>query len=163
LVTARIKAFLKIIRSREATSLFDSYGDASTYGAVYGAKKPADCFTDFSTHPFAEKSVAHTPAGAYQITRDTWARGWSENDLPKDFSPLTQDRYALWIMDVQWESVTDQSSKTALGYVRLGDLDNAVKLLRGQWSCLPGASQDRLYSMSNLRKDFDKFIKEYMS
>ncbi|WP_232454090.1 flagellar hook-length control protein FliK [Burkholderia ubonensis] len=161
-VTARVKAFLKVIRSKEASTLFEHYGDKATYGAVYGGLKLEDCIKDFSTHPFANKNVDHSPAGAYQITKGTWASGWKDNGMPRDFSPATQDRYALWIMEMQWEKSGDQSSQTALGYVRLGDLDNAVRLLRSQWAFLPGAGQSRGYTMDQLKADFNKFLKEYM-
>lgn len=160
-VTARVQAFLKVIRSREATTLFEHYGDKATYGAVYGAVKPEDGIKDFSTHPFANKDVDHSPAGAYQITKRTWASGWKDNGMPNDFSPATQDRYAVWIMEMQWEKSSDQSSQTALGYVRLGDLDNAVRLLKSQWASLPGTGQSRGYTMDQLKADFNKFLKEY--
>jgi muramidase (phage lysozyme) len=162
-VTARVKAFLKVIRSRECTTIFDAYGDKATYGAKYGAVRQSDCFSDFSTHPYANESVKNSPAGAYQITKGTWMRGWKANGLPRDFSPETQDRYALWIMETQAEKASDQSSMTALGYLRLGDLENTVRLLRSQWAFLPGASQPRGYSMEQLKADFNKFFKEYMA
>lgn len=160
-VTARVKAFLKVIRSRECSTLYDAYGDQATYRGKYGAVKLDECFSDFSTHPYVNQSAKHTTAGAYQIPLFVWTDGWKNNGLPKDFSPATQDRYAVWLMDTRWESMSDQSSQTALGYVRLGDLDSAVRLLKGTWTSLPGASQDRKYTMDQLRADFNKFLKEY--
>lgn len=160
-VTARIKAFLKVIRSRECSTLYDHFGDKYTYGAKYGALKPSDCITDFSKHPGSVDG--HSPAGAYELTEPTWNNGWQEHGMPKDFSPATQDRYAVWRMDMRWENMNDQSSKTALGYVRLGDVDNAVKLLRPEWAALPGTSQSRGYTMEQLHADYNTFLKEFQS
>jgi muramidase (phage lysozyme) len=160
-VTARVKAFLKVIRSRECSTLYERFGDKYTYGAKYGALTPGDCIKDFSKHPGSVGG--HSPAGAYELTEPTWTSGWHDNGMPKDFSPPTQDRYAVWRMDMRWENMNDQSTKTALGYVRLGDLDNAVRLLRPEWAALPGTSQSRGYTMEQLRADYNTFLKEFQS
>jgi hypothetical protein len=37
----------------------------------------------------------------------------------------------------------------------------AVELLRNEWACMPGTSQDQGYAMAQLKADFDKYVKEY--
>ncbi|WP_198386997.1 lysozyme inhibitor LprI family protein [Burkholderia ubonensis] len=48
-----------------------------------------------------------------------------------------------------------------LGYVRMGEIEKAVALLRNEWACMPGTSQDQGYTMAQLKADFDKYVKEF--
>lgn len=157
---ARTKAFLKIIRSREAKTFFQLGGDAATYraaGHVYDLSKGNK---DLSTFPAGAKYQ-----GAYQISRENWTDGQrpEQGALPNDFSPQTQDRYAVYLMERRPGrfGADKQACPTALGYVRCGDLDNAVRILRPEWACLPGQSQDQGYTMAELKSDFEKYVKEY--
>jgi hypothetical protein len=45
--------------------------------------------------------------------------------------------------------------------VRTGEVEKAVELLRNEWACMPGTSQDQGYTMAQLEADFDKYVKEY--
>lgn len=158
---ARMRAFLKIIRSREAKTFFTKFGDEKTYFASQGVASLDKGISSFSTFPSGA-----THQGAYQIARSMWQVGQDidQGNLPNDFKPETQDRYAIWIMEGMPNRAARGSNEpvpTALGYVRLGDLDNAVRLLRSQWLCLPGTSQDQGYTMDQLKSDFDKYVKEF--
>ncbi|WP_080422261.1 hypothetical protein [Burkholderia ubonensis] len=50
---------------------------------------------------------------------------------------------------------------TKLGYVRTGEIEKAAALLRNEWACMPGTSQDQGYTMAQLKADFDKYVKEF--
>jgi muramidase (phage lysozyme) len=54
--------------------------------------------------------------------------------LPSDFTPQTQDRYAVWLMEGEPGRFGPKPeclpAPSALGYIRQGDIDQAVSLLR---------------------------------
>lgn len=157
---ARMRAFLKILRSREAKTFF-LLGDDKTYHASQGVYTLQGGIKDFSTYP---PGASHQ--GAYQMTKSVWTAGQllEQGALPNDFSPRTQDRFAIFLMEGRpgrLDPKTGEPRLSALGYVRLGDIDNAVAQLRAEWACLPGTSQDQGYTMAQLKADFDKYVKEY--
>jgi len=166
LALARMKAFLKIIRSREAKAFF-AFGDEKTYFATQGVYKIQNGIKDFSTYP-PNPQKAEDHQGAYQIARSSWNRGHALNTgaLPSDFSPQTQDRYAVWLMEGEPGRYGPKPEyppvPSALGYIRQGDIDQAVSLLRKrQWPSLPGGGQDQGYTMADMKADFNKYLKEY--
>lgn len=69
-----------------------------------------------------------TAAGRYQIIVGTWQEAKRAASLP-DFSPDSQDRAALWLID----------RAGALQAVRAGMLADAVNKCRRTWASLPGA------------------------
>ncbi|KWA73113.1 flagellar hook-length control protein FliK [Burkholderia ubonensis] len=166
LALVRMKAFLKIIRSREAKAFF-SLGDDKTYFASQGVYKIQDGIKDFSTYPpNPKKKEDHQ--GAYQIARSSWTRGHAPDigALPSDFSPQTQDRYAVWLMEGEPGRFGPKPNyppvPSALGFVRQGEIDQAVSLLhKRQWPSLPGGGQDQGYTAEEMKADFSKYLKEY--
>ncbi|QGZ62882.1 hypothetical protein FAZ98_05140 [Paraburkholderia acidisoli] len=161
LALARMKAFLKIIRSREAKTFFELGGDAKTYYASQGVYSLSGGIKDLSTYP----PGAHHQ-GAYQMTKAVWTAGQAAGAgaLPADFQPATQDRYAVFLMEGRpgrFDPKTQQPQPTALGYVRTGEVEKAVGLLRSEWASMPGTSQDQGYTMAQLKSDFDKYVKEF--
>ncbi|RQR49960.1 hypothetical protein DIE19_30950 [Burkholderia sp. Bp9126] len=157
---SRMKAFLKIIRSREAKTFLELAGDAKTYYASQGAYTLSGALKDLSTYP----NGAHHQ-GAYQMTKAAWLAGQrpEQGALPADFQPATQDRYAVFLMEGHPGRLdkSGQPPPTALGYVRTGEIEKAVALLRNEWACMPGTSQDQGYTMAQLKADFDKYVKEF--
>ncbi|WP_232447233.1 flagellar hook-length control protein FliK [Burkholderia ubonensis] len=157
---ARMKAFLKIIRSREAKTFLELAGDAKTYYASQGVYTLSGALKDLSTYP----NGAHHQ-GAYQMTKAAWLAGQrpEQGALPADFQPATQDRYAVFLMEGHPGRFdkSGQPQPTALGYVRTGEIEKAVALLLNEWACMPGTSQDQGYTMAQLKADFDKYVKEF--
>ncbi len=162
LALARMKAFLKVIRSREAKAFF-SIGDDKTYHASQGIYRFQEGIQDFSTYP-----AGANHQGAYQVSRASWTSGhaMAMGALPRDFSPQTQDRYAVWLMEGEPGRFGPKPDyppvPTALGYIRQGAIEQAVNLLRArQWPSLPGGNQDQGYTLNEMKADFSKYLKEY--
>lgn len=93
-------------------------------------------FSNFSKHPwYGVQGKASTPAGAYQITSDTWREFLKVvephlsniQEMPT-FTPVMEDRLAVAILE----------SKSALASVRTGNIQEAVNKITGRWSSLPG-------------------------
>ncbi len=172
---ARMKALLKVIRSREAETVFINQGDAVTYRALPLSAKMGMTFDDFSTHPFLNNSsVPSTASGAYGINLSSWRstvmpskrKPWVplEEKEPK-FSPLVQDRIAVALMELHPVFGARQNwGSSALGLLRSGDFLGAAKLLATvqpyQWPSLPGGNQSK-YSVDQLKVDFERCMKEY--
>ncbi|RUL76791.1 glycoside hydrolase family protein [Dyella choica] len=143
-----VKAFLKLLRYCE-----HGKEDDGVYYVVYGG----DRFTDTKEHPHIvvydksdkAKKHPHTPAGAYQITYSTWV-GAKKLGVVSDFTPLQQDKLAVWII----------ASQDALDDVKAGHLEVAYGKLKGQWSSLPGASQSHV-SAADAKARFDRYVAEY--
>jgi lysozyme len=138
---------------------FESSTDPIGYVMLYGG----GTFDNFADHPanlgwggvplpdedcaaagFGPGCVS-TAAGRYQITRTTWngLRRRIGGELP-DFSPASQDRAALELLD----------EKGALGLVDSGRFDEAIARVRGLWSSMPRAGdQARLDKWRNAYAD----------
>lgn len=167
----RVRAFLKVLRSREAKGLFDRYGDSKAYRAMPGS----GTFESFETHPFSSEKRFH-PSGAYGITVDTWRiylktqpklGSWvAITDGADKFTPMVQDRIAVAIMEIapkqDWAA---NKGKTALGMIRKGDIRGGAALLASSqsWSSLPGGGQEGSYTEAAMLADFDKFFKEFQA
>lgn len=82
-----------------------------------------------------------TAAGKYQINKPTWMEARRALKL-QDFSPDSQDRAAVWIIDAKCK---------ALGAVQAGDVTEAARLCRGRWASLPGAN----YAGQGMRSEAD--------
>lgn len=86
--------------------------------------------TDLSQHP--RRYVARfnsTAAGAYQINAPTWDTEIQPALRLPDFSPASQDRAALWLLE----------KSGALGAIDRGDFARAVRLAAPRWASLAGA------------------------
>lgn len=173
----RMRAFLKVIRSREAETLFVNSGDAASYTALplSGHKKgmPLPAFDSFKEHPFANSSVKGLHAsGAYGITLDSWRRmlaKWVKVPASDDrFSPVVQDRIAVALMELhpgqgygtsRWQT----TDPTSLALVRQGKVHEAATQLATrrdvQWPSLPGGSQTK-YTLEKFDADYGKFFSE---
>lgn len=142
-----LAAFLMMIRHAEGTA------DEDGYRALFGHTRYAPrLFDGYADHPriatrFTDKagrSLWTTAAGAYQAmavspipgggsTRmDTWDRIKRKLSLP-DFSPASQDRFAVELID----------EAGALADVLAGRVAEAVRKVRGVWASLPGAGYDQ--------------------
>ena len=129
-----IAAFLMMIRTGEGTA------DAGGYTRLMGGKQ----FVDTSNHPAnlgwtgTKLSDAHcraagfgpgcvsTAAGAYQALSTTW-NDFIQDVGPRDFSPLSQDEFALWAL----------RRRGALADVEAGRFTDAVKKSAKEWASLP--------------------------
>jgi RHS repeat-associated protein len=80
-----------------------------------------------------KKYVYVSPAGAYQITEPTY-KGYKDKNIVNDFSPQSQDRIAIGIIDAYH----------AREEVEAADVAGASALLKEQWSSLPGGSEQRV-------------------
>jgi muramidase (phage lysozyme) len=173
----RMRAFLKVIRSREATTLMAAQGDMATYQALpdpgkRGAKPPT--FDSFAAHPFAGVGAkGSTASGAYGILHSTYklyVPKWVPlNGTEAKFSPVVQDRIAVAIMEMHpgqgWGAAKYQTKMpTSLALVRKGDIAGAAKQLatvhQTQWTSLPGGAESRGYSTEDLLSDYAKFLAE---
>jgi muramidase (phage lysozyme) len=170
----RVRAFLKVIRSREAETVMQKYGDDATYRAMPLSAKKGLLFDGFSTHPFDGNERTSTPSGAYGITLSTWrnythAKNKSENKnwvvVPsgeQKFSPKVQDRIAVAMMEQAGGYNYDNNhGKNALAYIRCGNLEKALQLLnKNDWPSLPGGPQSRGYTMTQMMTDYETFLSE---
>jgi muramidase (phage lysozyme) len=135
------RAFLLMIRHAEGTA------GANGYRTRFGG----GLFSGFNDHPRiavqftdrAGRKLWTSAAGAYQAMAvspippfgmgrttkvDTWDRVQRKLQLP-DFSPESQDRFALYLID----------EAGALNDVRAGRFATAVDKVRRIWASLPGA------------------------
>lgn len=170
----RVRAFLKVIRSREAETVMHKYGDDATYRAMPLSAKKGLLFDGFSTHPFEGAEQKSTPAGAYGITLSTW-RNYTHAKNKQDsknwvvvpsgeqqFSPKVQDRIAVAMMEqAGGYNYNNNHGKNALAHIRSGDIEKAVQLLnKNDWPSLPGGSQSRGYTMSQMMTDYETFLSQ---
>ncbi|MEK8032543.1 hypothetical protein AACH06_17105 [Ideonella sp. DXS29W] len=179
----RVRAFLKVIRSREAETLFKTAGDAATYRALpYSGRKgeAAPRFESFADHPFANSSEGRNASGAYGIRKSSFklytdlrlAQGrsaWVDvSSMKEKFSPLVQDRIAVAIMELHpgqgYGSAGYQTMlPTSLALVRSNKIAEAAKQLATvktpQWTSLPGGAESN-YSLEQLLADYQTFYDE---
>ncbi|WP_338846229.1 hypothetical protein V8J88_21030 [Massilia sp. W12] len=155
----RMRAFLKVIASREAETLFKASGYESTFYALpilKGHKGPPPKFESFATHPFKENPTTRTPSGAYGITLKTWKNYLTFLDLDENqekFTPSVQDRIAITIME---------QVQNALALVRIGKIEQAANILamKQQWSCLPGGAETRGFGVKEMMQSYEQFFGE---
>jgi lysozyme len=141
--SANARAFLDVVKRSEGTP------DAGGYACLYGSSPSRPVvFSNFTDHPYLtgewpgvrlsdvqcggaglSPGCITTAAGAYQMTKSTWARLRDRLSLP-DFSPASQDAAALQLL------------KDCGAYSKLaaGDLPGAVAAARRTWASLPGAN-----------------------
>ena len=149
----RVKAFLRIIREHEAKDFKEPYK------ALRYINKQHVMFDGFNTHPYADEQI-DKPAGAYQIKWATWKdvtrklTGW-----PQDFTPETQDRIALYLLQRRPSKDMPHPRRSAFGYIMEGKVEDAVNQtgLPDEWSFLPGGKGQQI-TMSELKERFEKYV-----
>lgn len=147
----RMRAFLKVLASREAGTVFERDGYQESYRALPG-KPFGRKFTDFKTHPFAGR--AGGASGAYGIQAPTWENYLKFLDLPDgqdQFSPIVQDRIAITIME---------KTKNVLALIRRGEIESAAHILATtkQWTSLPGGIEDNQFTVSDMISSYNQFL-----
>ena len=153
----RMRAFLKVIASREAETVFINEGYPQAFYALPIANKNSPRkFSSFDTHPFANIESKHTPSGAYGITKKTWENYQKFLDIEKGtslFSPTVQDRIAITIME---------KNGNALGLVRRGQIEAAANILakRQQWTSLPAGAEARKFTDADMMSAFNTYLAE---
>ncbi len=130
-MTRNESAWLAVISACEGTVGDDGY--RALFGWRPGNGK---VFTSFADHPrqyFAYTqqdgtTVQTSAAGKYQATYTTWLDFIRERG-PHDFSPASQDEFALWLTEVCG----------ATGDINAGRLRAAIDKCGGRWASLPSA------------------------
>lgn len=132
LALTNVRAMLRVIRHGES----DEENDDRAYRMRWGGLgNPPAFFDDFWRHPRIFEPTTgdrvSSAAGAYQITATTY-----DDFAPglgiSDFTPHSQDLIAVAIM----------AAEGALAALVDGRFDDAIGLLRGRWTSLPGAEEN---------------------
>ena len=127
------RAMLYTIRTTEVA------GRTNPYDILFNDKKFGEGIADkekYKDHPHKTTTrwgITSTAAGAYQILAGTYDEAKKKINIA-DFTPESQDKIAVWLIDRRKASFS----------VQTGDLNTAFKLLKNEWSSLPGASQEGL-------------------
>ena len=136
-----VKAFLDMI------GVDESHGQ---YDILFGGQK----FSDYSAHPnvhvpFTDPRTGNqtysTAAGKYQILYRTWRALTLIPGAPKDFSPASQDWFAVALL----------KECGALDAVISGDFNTALRKASPIWASLPFAT----YGQPT--KSYEKALAEY--
>lgn len=157
----RMRAFLMVLASREAKTIFLSDGYKETYRTLPASPgHPKEKFSSFKTHPFFGKNAKNSASGAYGILLDTWERILKVLNIATDaaedlFSPIMQDRIAVVIMELAGNS---------LGFIRKGEIEKAATILatKLQWTSLPNGRESNEFTTAMMVESYNKFLKEIM-
>lgn len=128
----RVRAFLKVLREWECHGI----PDEKRYYRLQNSLNGSLYFSNTSTHPYSDLTSKNGSfSGAYQIHYNTWSDQVKKFGMPVDFSPATQDRMAVTLIE----------GRHALGYIRKGQIREALldTKLHNEWSSLPGGSDVR--------------------
>lgn len=159
----RTRAFLKCLREWECHSETD---DAKRYFMLNSPIDGKFTFTDTSRHPYEGISSSASASGAYQILYSTYKLYHADRfGLPEGFTPILQDRIAVAMLE-EMKDNGRQPTISALGEIRKGNIQAAVRMLNAQWTSLPGGSEARkekghVFTMDDFMARFDVFLKEY--
>ncbi|MDW5419212.1 hypothetical protein R6242_21800 [Iodobacter sp. CM08] len=153
----RMLAFLKVLREFECHGQKD---DSRRYFMLQSTLNGSQYFSDVSTHPYNnQENKKGSFSGAYQIRYATWKELHEVYKMPLDFSPATQDRMAVCLIE----------NRKALVDVRNGEIKKAVSKLTSEWSSLPGGVDVRKwdgsrkpYTEDDLLVIFEKNLNELM-
>lgn len=125
----------------------------SDYYGIYGG----GTFSDTSDHPniaVTKWGRTSTAAGAYQIIYSSWSE-YVDRTGAHDFSPASQDGWALW---------TIGRKKGAMAAIDSGNVSGFVNKLNGIWQSLPGGAQQRKgYNMGAAESKFKEYFNACMS
>lgn len=124
-----VLAFLDMLAVSEGTDDGRQPTKDDGYDVLVGGK----LFTGYDDHPNVlvklNANLASTAAGRYQILYRYWTHYKALLRLP-DFSPLSQDRYAI----------QQFKERRAIADIQAGRFDEAVGKVRNIWASLPGAN-----------------------
>ena len=165
----RMNAFLSCIREYEGQ---EEKNEAKRYQILNHPLPDSKnkYFSSFNTHPWAavpkEKRGIKTASGAYQILYTAWTElltGADKNGVvrpyrkmfslangEKNFTPALQDRMAVALIEL----------REALGFVRKGEIEEAVEKLKTEWSSLPGGKENKGRLTSDKRPMDINYFKE---
>ena len=116
------------------------WAEGADYSTIVTGVDGPQTFSDFSDHPFAPQfhrppvmwrkgppPEFSTAAGRYQILYHWWFAYKTELKLP-DFSPASQDAYALQIL----------KERGAIPLITAGNIQGAIIACHGEWESFPG-------------------------
>lgn len=160
---ARVRAFLRMIRTGEGTHGLDSY--ERLFGGQSFIK---DYGRDFSDHPHIMvtriihgRLVTSSAAGAYQVMGYNWdsseGRVYRQKAHITDFSPISQDRFGVALLSFK---------RHALDAVKRGDMEGAVfeRHCNLEWASLPGNQYDQGgVTMQSVNLNFQRYVKEELA
>jgi muramidase (phage lysozyme) len=123
-----VLAFLDMLAVSEGTDDGRQPTKDDGYDVLVGGK----LFTGYDDHPNVlvklNAKLSSTAAGRYQILYRYWPHYKAMLKLP-DFSPLSQDRYAIQQI----------KERRAIADIQAGHFDEAVAKVSNIWASLPGA------------------------
>lgn len=123
-----VLAFLDMLAVSEGTDDGRQPTKDDGYDVLVGGK----LFSGYDDHPNVlvklSPTLSSTAAGRYQILYRYWSHYKAMLKLP-DFSPLSQDRYAIQQI----------KERRAIADIQAGRFDEAVAKVRNIWASLPGA------------------------
>lgn len=159
----RVRAFLHTIQRAE--HLAADVADGSAYRRGYGRK----LFTSYDDHPiltgellkaqlppemcraagFASGVCYSTAAGAYQAIVPTWNEIRAEEPRLPDFSPDSQDRFAVRLL----------RRTGALAALLRDDVDTALRLASPKWASLPySTAQQNPRSLAHVLSVYESYL-----
>ncbi len=147
----RVLAYLEVIASRETKGFSEEKSWYISNAKIDGSKE----VKSIAKHPWVgrpqpTRAEGSRAAGRFQIMLATYTEAVETYGLPDSFLPANQQRIAV----LKFET------RKGLGLVRAGKIEEATHVLSDEWASLPGGSQNRDYSMSQLLSDHQKFMKE---
>lgn len=134
---SNVLAFLDMLAWSEGTSTSPATRNQGYDVIVTGADRKPEIFSDYSVHPFAQerkskvinsKGLTSNASGRYQFMLKDYAHYRALLKLP-DFSPLSQDRWAVQLI----------RERRALPLIQAGKIEDAIARVRNIWASLPGA------------------------
>ena len=161
---ARIRAFLRMIRVGEGTTT------AKGYEKIFGGSSFIDDYKkNWEDHPGIvirakgkdskgnEKIYYSSASGAYQVKKDIWddwGKKFREFYDIKDFSPESQDKFALVILK-------HKRGKDVIRLIREDKIEDAVKLCQGEWASLPDSPHGQpTVTWETVMTKYNNFLKE---
>ena len=138
------RAFLTMLRKSEGT-----LGEKG-YKTQFGGGQ----FSNFKDHPneiIKRGKYSSSAAGAYQILSKTWNSKTAvkiKNTLGiSDFSPESQDKFGLWLID----------NRGALNNVISGDVEGSIRKTNKEWASLPESPYGQpTQTMEGAKAEFKK-------
>lgn len=149
LADLRVRAYLDVIGSRETRGIPEAKSWYALNSPIDGSKEAKS----IARHPWQDRPKPLTGtrvAGRFQIMIGTYTEAVETYGLPDSFVPANQQRIAVLKLE----------TRKALGSIRSGDIEAATRLLAKEWTSLPGAGESGSYTMSQLKQDHQKFMKE---
>lgn len=140
-----VKAFM------DAISKAEGGGYDFMFGALAGKPNDPWRMKSYDTHPGYGKGGQNSPAGMYQITKETWQDFGTNRQGISDFSPASQDLIAL-------EMLRDLG---VMDFIIAGDLPAALNKASGKWAALPqGPGKPGRYPKQP-SKSYEEFVAFY--